>query len=199
MAYSQMAAELFRNLQSLTFEEWLPYDFNAVSTQGAVSLQTNSARGRRRNTAAQSSRMPTSRMPELEETDVNRLEVDRDQSRNRSKNIAPIEPAFLRDEDYPPGWLVFDPDLGVVSKVDADKHKQEHEQKQTAEPNQQPQHTINAATPPRQGPQGTPRNQSSSSHFKPSPSKTPTPARSLRATMPSTSPMHSPPTIAANG
>lgn len=33
-----------------------------------------------------------------------------------------LEPAFLNPEDYPPGWLVFHPELGVVSKEEADAH-----------------------------------------------------------------------------
>jgi hypothetical protein len=33
-----------------------------------------------------------------------------------------IEPAFLNDQDYPPGWLVYHPLLGVVPKEEADKY-----------------------------------------------------------------------------
>ncbi|KAL3931451.1 MAG: hypothetical protein SGBAC_011301 [Bacillariaceae sp.] len=33
-----------------------------------------------------------------------------------------LEPAFLNPEDYPPGWLVFHPELGVVAKEEADAH-----------------------------------------------------------------------------
>jgi hypothetical protein len=32
-----------------------------------------------------------------------------------------IEPAFLDEQDYPPGWLVYHPRLGVVPKIQADK------------------------------------------------------------------------------
>lgn len=45
---------------------------------------------------------------------------------------AEIEPAFLKDSDYPPGWLVFHPQLGVVKKDAADKFnasKQEQKRK----------------------------------------------------------------------
>lgn len=38
-----------------------------------------------------------------------------------------IEPAFLREEDYPPGWLVYHPVHGVISKLDADKIRREGE------------------------------------------------------------------------
>ncbi|KAG7369528.1 regulator of chromosome condensation RCC1 repeat protein [Nitzschia inconspicua] len=34
----------------------------------------------------------------------------------------PIEPAFLHEEDYPPGWLVYHPHLGVVTKEEADAY-----------------------------------------------------------------------------
>ena len=33
-----------------------------------------------------------------------------------------IEPAFLDERDYPKGWLVYHPTLGVISKEEADKH-----------------------------------------------------------------------------
>ena len=33
-----------------------------------------------------------------------------------------IEPAFLNEQDYPPGWLVYHPHLGVVSKEQADHY-----------------------------------------------------------------------------
>jgi len=33
-----------------------------------------------------------------------------------------IEPAFLDDDDYPEGWLVYHPKLGVVSKREADEY-----------------------------------------------------------------------------
>ena len=42
-----------------------------------------------------------------------------------------IEPAFLRDSDYPAGWLVYHPVLGVVDKVAADKYNKEQERQGT--------------------------------------------------------------------
>jgi hypothetical protein len=33
-----------------------------------------------------------------------------------------IEPAFLNENDYPPGWLVYHPALGVVPKEEADQY-----------------------------------------------------------------------------
>eukprot|EP00521_Asterionellopsis_glacialis_P019140 CAMPEP_0195314834 /NCGR_PEP_ID=MMETSP0708-20121125/2639_1 /TAXON_ID=33640 /ORGANISM="Asterionellopsis glacialis, Strain CCMP134" /LENGTH=175 /DNA_ID=CAMNT_0040379919 /DNA_START=21 /DNA_END=548 /DNA_ORIENTATION=- len=38
-----------------------------------------------------------------------------------------IEPAFLKEEDYPPGWLVYHPVLGVVPKAEADRYRTEEE------------------------------------------------------------------------
>lgn len=32
-----------------------------------------------------------------------------------------LEPAFLREEDYPPDWMVYDREFGVILKTKADK------------------------------------------------------------------------------
>ena len=55
------------------------------------------------------------------------------------ENTRPLEPAFLRDEDYPPGWLVFDPHLGIISKVEADQYKHEQAKKRATVMRQQQQ------------------------------------------------------------
>lgn len=39
--------------------------------------------------------------------------------------LAPLEPAFLSKEDYPPGWLVYHPVLGLTSVEEADKHDEQ--------------------------------------------------------------------------
>ena len=44
-----------------------------------------------------------------------------------------IEPAFLRESDYPAGWLVYHPVLGVVDKVAADKYNEEQRRQGTPE------------------------------------------------------------------
>mmetsp|Transcript_43112 Transcript_43112/g.104333 ORF Transcript_43112/g.104333 Transcript_43112/m.104333 type:complete len:294 (+) Transcript_43112:143-1024(+) len=44
-----------------------------------------------------------------------------------------LEPAFLNPEDYPPGWLVFHPELGVVSKEEADAYDHHGETNQASE------------------------------------------------------------------
>lgn len=38
------------------------------------------------------------------------------------KEIEPLEPAFLNDDDYPPGWLVYHPVLRVSSIKEADRY-----------------------------------------------------------------------------
>ena len=38
------------------------------------------------------------------------------------KALAPLEPAFLNKKDYPPGWLVYHPVLGVSSLEEADQY-----------------------------------------------------------------------------
>jgi len=43
----------------------------------------------------------------------------------RPRNREPLEPAFLNDQDYPPGWMVYHGELGVVSKPQADQWEQE--------------------------------------------------------------------------
>ena len=40
-----------------------------------------------------------------------------------------IEPAFLNEKDYPPGWCVYHPLLGVVTKEEADKYDKEQQQR----------------------------------------------------------------------
>ncbi len=39
--------------------------------------------------------------------------------------MKPLEPAFLKKEDYPPGWLVFHPILGISSVHEADQYEEE--------------------------------------------------------------------------
>ena len=45
-------------------------------------------------------------------------------SRLSGKFPCELEPAFLKDSDYPEGWMVFHPLLGVVLKQEADKFDQ---------------------------------------------------------------------------
>jgi hypothetical protein len=74
--------------------------------------------------------------PESETDSTSSMSVgkscDMVETKNSTKRSPPslcfdeIEPAFLDDQDYPPGWLVYHPRLGVVSKEEADKYDREH-------------------------------------------------------------------------
>lgn len=59
---------------------------------------------------------------------------------------AELEPAFLRESDYPPGWMVYHPVLRVVTKTEAEQYdrKQETEQHERSE---QQQVNDDAASP----------------------------------------------------
>lgn len=55
---------------------------------------------------------------------------------------APLEPAFLKESDYPSGWMVYHPVLGVVVKTEADKYDRE----QQREKKQQQQQKISSSS-----------------------------------------------------
>lgn len=44
---------------------------------------------------------------------------------NGGTSTPELEPAFLHDKDYPPGWMVYHPVLGVVAKEKADEFDRE--------------------------------------------------------------------------
>ena len=147
-----MLMEVFRNLRCHLLangDEWL-HDLNMPASplstvndndDSFLNAMTGPRGGRsRRNMGGApggvASRMATGRMPELEETDIHKQQQQQQQEEGEERasqdyyyvdkeNTDPLEPAFLRDDDYPPGWLVFDPILGVVSKAEADKDKRE--------------------------------------------------------------------------
>lgn len=79
-------------------------------------------------------------MPELEVMDTSSsffFGDDDDDNNIKAYNTDPLEPTFLKDEDYPPGWLVYDPILGIISKEELDKHHQQQKQLEM-EPQEQP-------------------------------------------------------------
>jgi hypothetical protein len=47
---------------------------------------------------------------------------------NQKRTMTELEPAFLREEDYPPGWMVYDQEVGVILKTEADKLKEKRQQ-----------------------------------------------------------------------
>lgn len=220
VAYGQMAFEFGRKLRGYLLahgDEWYHHDNHTMtlpSPNPAAALLAMGPRGRRR-AAPVANRLVSSRMPELEETDVQKQQLDesqlpQDQQHHQledKENTDPLEPAFLRDEDYPPGWLVFDPVLGVVTKTEADNYRRKQNQEHWL-----PGRPAKPSSSPRQQPQ--PRAQSpnlreaNKKEMQPkSPSQqynsknTNTPTRPLRTNngMSSASAMHTPQTIAANG
>lgn len=75
-------------------------------------------------------------MPELQvmttltnETDEN-IDTDKRQRSTTNKTLQELEPAFLKTEDYPPGWMVYDREAGVILKTQADKLKEEKRKQQ---------------------------------------------------------------------
>lgn len=150
VGYGQMIMEVLRNLRCHLLahgDEWL-HDFSMQDSPLSPSssfLTTDGPRagsGRRRGggmmggVASLTSRMSSSSladMPPLEETDPNKLKQEQEgkdpYAHFYKENTDPLPPAFLKDEDYPPGWLVYDPILGVVSKEEADKYHIEQKAK----------------------------------------------------------------------
>lgn len=52
-------------------------------------------------------------MPELEEIAAEATHTEESTPRT-ALPVAEIEPAFLDTQDYPAGWLIYDPKLGIV-------------------------------------------------------------------------------------
>lgn len=76
----------------------------------------------------------------MSSTYVNYDSSDMIEKMNSTQRIPPssygdeIEPAFLDEQDYPPGWLVYHPLLGVVSKDEADSYDRNQQKKQLEQP-----------------------------------------------------------------
>lgn len=72
--------------------------------------------------------------PPLEIIKDNKSNPENDSSYTIKQDIAEttflnkngIEPAFLHEKDYPPGWLVYHPRLGVVPKDEAERYDREN-------------------------------------------------------------------------
>lgn len=58
----------------------------------------------------------SSAMPELEEATV---EATHTLGSNPNVSSTEIEPSFLDPKDYPTGWLIYDPKLGIVRQEEA--------------------------------------------------------------------------------
>jgi hypothetical protein len=57
------------------------------------------------------------------ETKETQYEEQNRMAKMKRLNEEDLEPAFLREEDYPPEWMVYDSELGVILKTEADKHR----------------------------------------------------------------------------
>lgn len=107
-AYHQMARELIRSIR-----------------QYRTSLSSNTTQAQRAIGGAPPPLVTvplvesdtTKSRPENSSSDTKKYTLPKSQFSLESR----IEPAFLDEKDYPPGWLVYHPRLGVVPKDEADK------------------------------------------------------------------------------
>lgn len=106
-----------------------------VSSLYSIELYTPSLAIRRRRALA-----GMSSMPELEDMEHNDHGEEKEESKTKETNGAEndmvkwrrrnedeLEPAFLREEDYPPDWMVYDRELGVILKTEADKRRSKNQ------------------------------------------------------------------------
>jgi hypothetical protein len=63
--------------------------------------------------------MATTQSPQLQQTLMQPSSFEEEE----------LEPAFLNDQDYPPGWMVYDKEMGVILKTRADKLQQERKRR----------------------------------------------------------------------
>lgn len=197
----QIVLELFRNLRCHLLangDDWL-FTEPTMPTSPMSTSGSPKARGRRRNAASVmapvTSRIVTGRLPELEDLDETKRNQD-DETNEESldttrENTNSLEPAFVKDEDYPPGWLVFDPHLGIVSKAEADRYKRDQMRKRAEHVKQQNFDTHDK----QQQPQPQQKLDTKDSKCNNPQNR---PLRTNNA-MPKASQMHTPQTIAANG
>jgi hypothetical protein len=68
-------------------------------------------------------RQLTDIMPELEPLPKSRRRVQSNVAKILHRDPNDLEPAFVNECDYPPGWLVYHPALGVVLKKKADLYQ----------------------------------------------------------------------------
>eukprot|EP00978_Attheya_sp_CCMP212_P011156 scaffold27341_cov48-Attheya_sp.AAC.2 len=108
-----------------------------VEGEGPVRLQKGGAIAERKRRLNREEASEQACMPELEEVSISDKATTsltmstpvyekenannaRCQSEAKGWFEDDIEPAFLREEDYPAGWLVFDTVHGIISKEEAD-------------------------------------------------------------------------------
>lgn len=146
--YFQIGIEMLRNMRLLLTSSTGVY---AEDDAGGLTLAARSTKNGRNKRRRRFNEPSCSSMPELEEApidDANGGEIKAEYASEPIKSLqtkpienekekalpAPrpkkrdeIEPAFLKEEDYPPGWLVYHPVLGVVPKTEADRYREEEE------------------------------------------------------------------------
>ena len=216
-SYMQMVMEVVRNLRHHLLangDDWFFTEPALPASPVSASGSPKNDRGRRRAVMAPvTSRMSAGKIPALEELDETKqkqelLEEHKQQAKagaqeGNKENTRPLEPAFLRDEDYPPGWLVFDPHLGIISKVEADQYKQEQAKKRAElmrQQQQQQQHNTNEGKQQQQQQQMQPQQRGNEEwEAKSNNSRQNGPLRQSGNTRTNASTIHTPHTIAANG
>ena len=100
-----------------------------VSSLYSMEFDSTSLAIRRRRTIA-----AITDIPELEDMEHSDHSEEKKESKTTETNGADnagtgctrlgdheLEPAFLREEDYPPDWMVYDREFGVILKTEADK------------------------------------------------------------------------------
>jgi hypothetical protein len=69
------------------------------------------------------------KLPELQEMATAQPSQQQQTLHPSSFEEEELEPAFLKDQDYPPGWMVYDKEMGVILKTRADKLQQERKRR----------------------------------------------------------------------
>ena len=93
-----------------------------------------------------------------------RMEQEKERNESASSgriqkwNQRELEPAFLKDSDYPVGWMVFHPILGVVLKEEADRYNDESKRKGTPEVEEEKESTESVLHPAAMQSQSASRN-----------------------------------------
>lgn len=142
-SYLQMAMEILRNMRLLLTSSMGMFGREDVDVATRDTSRSNNGKNKRRRIFHEASSMPG-----LEEDPAVTITIAQQKGQSHSDaklsgapaagggnddettlpvkatrvNRDNIEPAFLKDEDYPPGWLVYHPVLGVVPKTEADQY-----------------------------------------------------------------------------
>jgi hypothetical protein len=83
-----------------------------ISVSDGGKIQANKQEPANINDPTRIKRRLNNKMPELEDITLDGSAV----TREPDLAVAEIEPSFLDPKDYPKGWLIYDPKLGIVRK-----------------------------------------------------------------------------------